>query len=174
MSTKVGYLLAFLALATLRIHADDLVVRGEVKTPLRLSLTELKSFPLTKATAKEHSGNTATYEGVALSEILRRAGVPLGEGVRGDALRLCVIVKAADGYQAVFALAELDPQLTEKLVLLAFRRDGNDLDATTGPLRIVVPDEKRPARWVRQVTELEVIRVGSPSAPPHSEKDKHP
>ena len=98
-----------------------------------------------------------------LHEILRRAGVPLGEALRGDALRFCVLVKAADGYKAAFSLAELDPAVTEKKVLLACRRDGKELDTVVGPLRLVLPDEKRHGRWVRRVTELEVIRLGGPA-----------
>src|SRR5262252_3821393 len=160
MSTRAGYLLAFLVLTTLHGRSADLLIRGAVKTPLRLSLADIKSFPQSKASAKEHSGNTATYEGVTLAELLHRAGVPQGEALRGDALRLCVLIKAADGYVAAFALAELDPELTLKQVLLAFQRDGADLDSTAGPLRLVIPDEKRQVRWVRQVNEIEVVRVG--------------
>jgi len=51
--------------------------------------------------------------------------------------------------------------MTDKIVLLAVSRDGASLDAAAGPLRIIVPGEKREARWVRQVTELEVVRAGA-------------
>ncbi len=64
----------------------------------------------------------------------------------------------ADGYRAVFALPELDPAYTDKIILLADKRDGKPMDAKEGPLRIVVPDEKRHARWVRQVTGLVIKR----------------
>jgi DMSO/TMAO reductase YedYZ molybdopterin-dependent catalytic subunit len=56
--------------------------------------------------------------------------------------------------------------MTDKQVILAYRKDGADLDAACGPLRLVVPDEKRQARWVRQVAELEVVRVGAGEKPP--------
>src|SRR5262249_40422631 len=94
-------------------------------------------------------------------ELLQRAGVPQGQSLHGQALQLCVIAKAADGYQTTFAVAELDPAISDKTILLAFRRNGAELDAAAGPLRIVVPDENRQARWVRQVTELEIVRVGT-------------
>jgi len=67
-----------------------------------------------------------------------------------------VVVKAADGYQAVFALPELDPLFSKKVVLLADRRDGGPLSAKEGPYRLVVPDEARQARWVRQVISIEL------------------
>src|SRR5262245_56795914 len=155
-----------LALATLVLVASfvraqevALTVTGKVKTPLKLTLTDLREMPVTKVSAKDHDGTTASYEGVALQEILRRAGVPQGESLRGEALSLCLLVRAADGYKVAFALAELDSLFNDRQVLLAYRRDGKPLDATAGPLRLVIPDEKRFGRWVRQVTELEVVRI---------------
>jgi hypothetical protein len=69
-----------------------------------------------------------------------------------------LVVEAADGYRAVFALPELDPLFTDRVILLADRRDGKSLSEREGPLRIIVPGEKRPARWVRQVVALKVGR----------------
>ena len=66
---------------------------------------------------------------------------------------------AADGYRAVFALPELDSAFTGGLVLLADRVDGRPLPAGVGPLRLVVPDERRHGRWVRQVIAVRVLRA---------------
>jgi hypothetical protein len=43
--------------------------------------------------------------------------------------------------------------------MLAFLRDGKALAEKDGPYRIVIPDEKRMARWVRQVTTLKIVEV---------------
>jgi hypothetical protein len=59
----------------------------------------------------------------------------------------------------VFALAELDPGLGGRSVLLADRRDGSPLGPTEGPLRLVIPDEKRPARWARQVRTIRIVTL---------------
>lgn len=88
--------------------------------------------------------------------------MPAGNAIRGPYLAWTVTVDAAESYRAVFALAELDPVFTERVVLLADTRDGTPLAATEAPLRLVVPDEKRPARWVRQVTHLTVGPVCVP------------
>jgi len=61
--------------------------------------------------------------------------------------------------RAVIALPELDPAFTDKLVVLAFLREGKPLSEKEGPFRIVIPDEKRMARWVRQVTTLKIVDV---------------
>jgi hypothetical protein len=68
-----------------------------------------------------------------------------------------LLVEAADGYRVVFALAEIDPAFATREIILADKRDGKALDAKEGPLRIVAPGDKRPARWVRQVVTLRLI-----------------
>ena len=104
---------------------------------------------LLKVTASEHSSGLVNFEGVTLKSILERAGVTFGESMKGKRLANCLLVEAADGYRVVIALPELDPAFTEKQTLLAFLRDGKPLSDKEGPYRIVIPDEKRMARWVR-------------------------
>jgi DMSO/TMAO reductase YedYZ molybdopterin-dependent catalytic subunit len=159
-----GMLPVMVLLASWLGHAGEfaLVVTGEVKSELKLTLAEVEAMTNSTVSVTEREGSSK-YEGIFVHQVLSRAGVSLGEGLRGDALRLCVLVKAADGYRAAFALAELDPGMSEKKVLLAFRRDGKELDAEAGPLRLVIADEKRHSRWVRRVTELEVVRIGGPA-----------
>lgn len=134
-------------------------VAGEVAKPLKLSADDLKKFPRKTVRAKDHAGKEAEYEGIELSEILKLAGVKQGEQLRGKELALFLVVGAADGYRAVFALAELDPDFTDRSVILADRRDGKPLKDEEGTVRIVVPGEKRQARWVRQVTSLTIKRA---------------
>ena len=50
--------------------------------------------------------------------------------------RRYLVVEAADGYRAVFALPELDPAFSDRVILLADRRDGKPLDGKEGPLRV--------------------------------------
>ena len=68
--------------------------------------------------------------------------------------RSYLLVEAADGYKAVFALPELDPAFTDKKVYLVTKRDSKPLSEKERPFRIVLPDEKRATRWVRQVRTL--------------------
>ncbi len=138
-------------------------VNGEVEHPLQLSGTEVAKLPRHTARAIDHDGVDATFEGTPLVEILRLAGVKLGEQLRGQEMTTYVLVQATDNYQVVFAMAELDPGFTDRVIFLADRRDGNPLSAKEGPLRIIVPGEKRHARWVRQVTTLTVLHAGAKS-----------
>jgi len=134
-------------------------VVGEVARPLTFSAEELAKLPCQTVKAKAHDGTESQYEGVALGEILAKAGVPLGKDLRGKAMALYVVAEASDDYRAVFALPELDPAYSDRVILLAYHRDGRPLSAREGPLQIIVPGEKKHARWVRQVIRLRVGRA---------------
>lgn len=136
-----------------------LTVSGEVATPLKLTAADLAKLPHRSLRAKAHDGKEASFDGIELGEILKLAGVKFGEQLRGKDLGLFLVVGAADGYRAVFALPELDHAFTDRIIILADRRDGKPLAEKEGPLRIVVPDEKREARWVRQVVSLTIRRA---------------
>ena len=136
------------------LSPGHLLVEGNVAQSLDLSPQDLVGLPRQSVGARDHAGAEVTFEGVALRDVLRLAGVPFGEALHGTHLTTYILVEAADGYRVVFALAELDPAFRDRLVLLADRQNGGALPEKDGPLRLVVPDEKRQARWVRQVIRV--------------------
>jgi DMSO/TMAO reductase YedYZ molybdopterin-dependent catalytic subunit len=138
--------------------AAGLSVGGDVATPLTLSPAELKSLPRTKAEIREE-GRTIVYEGVLVGEILKRAGVPLGSELRGNAMATYVLAHASDGYQVLFSLAELDPGFTGSEIIVADTIDGKPLFAYQGPFRIVAPKDSRGARSIRMLQRLDVVRL---------------
>ncbi len=136
----------------------SLTVTGDVGTPLSLTPEGLKTLPRTKVEV-EDEGRTLHYEGVLVGEILKRAGVPLGTELRGDAIATYVVATATDGYQVVFSLAELDPAFTSNDIIAADTVDGKPLFAYQGPVRIVAPKDARGARSIRMLERLEVVRL---------------
>jgi hypothetical protein len=144
--------------------AGTLKVANEAGKEVLLSPQALGKLPRLSVKVKDHRGNPATYEGVALGEVLRSAGVTLGKDLRGPLLANYLLVEAGDGYRVVFALPEVDPDMTHKVVLLADRKDGKQLDAKEGPYRVVVPDDKRNMRWVKQVVRISVRGAAPPAA----------
>lgn len=124
-----------------------------------MSRADLEALPHIKVTAAEHSSGPVNFEGITLKSVLEKAGIAFGESMKGKRLTNCLLVEAADGYRVVIALPELDPAFTDKQTLLIFLRDGKPLGEEEGPYRIVIPDEKRMARWVRQVTTLKIVDV---------------
>jgi DMSO/TMAO reductase YedYZ molybdopterin-dependent catalytic subunit len=137
----------------------QLTVTGDVTTPLTLNIADLKKMPRkTVSVINPHEKKVETYDGVLLEDLLHRAGAMHGEQLRGLALSMYVVAEATDGYRVVFSLAELDSGFSESDVLVADTLDDAPLNATIGPLRLVVPHDKRPARWVRMLKSIKVVR----------------
>jgi hypothetical protein len=107
-----------------------------------------------------HEKMDHVYSGVPVRDLLEEDGVVFGEKLRGKSLRLVVLVHCSDHYDVAFALAEFDDAFNSRTILLVDRQDGHPLSEGQGPLRFVVPGDKRPARWARMVTSLEVVSVG--------------
>jgi hypothetical protein len=133
-------------------------VTGSVTTPLMLTAESLAQMQ--RATATVSSGGIDTqYEGVWLHEILKKAGLPAGEALRGKMLTTYVLAEAQDGYQVVFSLGEVDPALGDTPILVADKANGKNLFGEKGAFRIVRPRDKRGARSVRMLTKIEVVQV---------------
>jgi hypothetical protein len=96
---------------------------------------------------------------VPAREILKLAGAPLGQELRGANLAVFVVAEAADGYRVVYALTEFDSEFRDATILIADKRDGKALAAAEGPLRMVVPGEKRQGRWTRQLVALKLSKA---------------
>ncbi len=136
-----------------------LAVAGAVEHPLDLSISDLEKMPRTHVDVKDHDGNPVTYEGVALAELLKAAGTPMGEKLRGAGMASYVLAHAKDGYRVVFALPELDAGFTDAKIIVAYAMNGKPLPDGQGPLKTVVPQDKRPARWVRMLDRIEFVKI---------------
>ena len=133
-------------------------ITGAVKQALTLSAGDLAKMP--RATVRTTSNGTETvYEGVWLHEVVKQAGVPQGDALRGKALAGYVLAEAQDGYQVVFSLAELDPSFIDNEILLADTANGKPMSSEQGGFRLVVPKDKVGARWVRMLTKLDVVQL---------------
>jgi DMSO/TMAO reductase YedYZ molybdopterin-dependent catalytic subunit len=135
-----------------------LAVGGDVPTPLMLTAADLKALPRSRVEVTD-DGRVVTYEGVLVGEILKKAGVALGADLRGNAVATYVTASAADGYQVVFSLPELDNGFTSNDILVADTIDGKPLFAYQGPWRIIAPKDSRGARSIRMLERLDVVRL---------------
>jgi hypothetical protein len=138
--------------------SQQLTIQTEAGKQTLLARADIEALPHVKVTTGA-SGVSNTFDGVPLKAVLERGGVGFGETLKGKRLASCLLVEAADGYRVVIALPEIDAAFTDKQIVLAFLKDGKPLDDKEGPYRIVMPDEKRMARWVKQVTVLKIVNV---------------
>ncbi len=155
-SSIISSILIIFATATFA-QTQSISIEGEVQKPLKLTVNDLEKYPTTEVKAKDRDGKEHTYKGTLLSVVLDSAGVTLGKQLRGENLVKYVLVTAADNYQVIYALPEIDPEFTSNTVLLTTHVDGNPLPKGEGPFRLVNPADKKPARWIREITSIKIM-----------------
>jgi hypothetical protein len=159
---RVAAILAFaLAVAT---SGSAALAQTRVPAPppapfhIAIDATALAGLPRVTISATDEKGRTVSYTGVSLHDLIVHAGAPTGEPVRGKAMLSVIVAGAADGYHVLFTLPELDPSYTDHVAVIAETVDGKPF-TDAGPYRLVVPFEKRQARWVRQLTSVDLQNV---------------
>ena len=105
-----------------------------------------------------HSQANETYSGVPLADLLAKVGVPLGDKVTGKLFMMGVVAEGTDHYRVLYSLAEIDPSIHTGDVIVADSVNGQKL-GNDGAFKIVSTEEKRPARWVRNLDEVSVVEV---------------
>jgi hypothetical protein len=115
----------------------------------------LAALPHTSVSVyNEHAKAKQTYSGVSLIDLLTKLGVP--DKPRGKQFRIYLVAVGSDGYEVVYSLGEVAPDIHDATVLVADSEDGKPIDAD-GPLKLIATGEKRPARWVRNLVAIRVL-----------------
>jgi DMSO/TMAO reductase YedYZ molybdopterin-dependent catalytic subunit len=142
--------------------------RADTSHVVSVSLPDGSTIPFTQevqerlareqlhATAR---GETHEYSGHDLRAVLEAVGYKPTESLRGAAMRRVLVAEGSDGYTVTFSLAELDPSIGNRKVVLVDAMDGKPLPRDVGPWRLVVPADARPTRWVRSLRSLAVREV---------------
>jgi hypothetical protein len=118
-------------------------------TPITLAALPHKTITV----YNEHVKANQTYSGVELIDLLKPLGVP--EKPHGKEFRLYVVAEGSDGYQVVYSIGEVTPDVHDGTVMVADSLDGKPI-GDTGPLQLVLSGEKRPARWVHNLVAIRV------------------
>jgi hypothetical protein len=139
--------------------STTLTIRGLDGKSVEFHPEDLAALPH-KAISVFNSHNKANekYSGVPLSDLLSKAGLPQGEAVKGKLFLTGVVATGTDHYSVLYALAEVDPSIHTGDVIVADSMDGQKL-GKDGAFKMVSTEERRPARWVRNLTEISVVEV---------------
>ena len=122
-----------------------------------LSIADIKSLPHTTLTVHNvHTDADETYSGVPLISLLAKLNGPIGKELNGMDFAGYVIATATDRYVAILSIAEIDPTFHPGQVLIADSMNGKPLDTQNGPFKLIVTEDNRPARWVRNLISIEV------------------
>ncbi len=127
---------------------------------VELTAKDLATFERRELNATGHDGRVSNYAGFALRDLLISAGARiLQDQLRGKEIAAYVVVEGTDGYKAVFSITEFSAEFTDRVVLIADQRDGAALSKNEGPFQIIVPDDKKHGRWVRNVKSIMLRKV---------------
>jgi len=149
----------FVLIAFVCAHASgQIVLRNNDAPPVTIATADITKLPRHTAVLNDH-GKQISYEGALLDDVLAKGGVDFDSGLRGKQLSTYVLAMATDGYEVVYALAELDPTIADSGVIVADKREGQPLGPNEGPLRIIVPNDKRPARSLKLLHEIDVVQL---------------
>ncbi|MEQ1353940.1 MAG: hypothetical protein ABLT11_07970, partial [Candidatus Acidiferrum sp.] len=137
--------------------ADALVLSAErYHQPVAVTPEEFRALP--HVTVKVRNGDSdadENYSGVLLAVLLAKVNAPTGHELRGESMTCYVVATGMDGYSVVLSLAEVDPDFRAGQVIVADSRDGKPLGKSR-PYQLIVPDDKRPARWVHNLNFIAV------------------
>jgi hypothetical protein len=136
-----------IAAGPLKISYDGKSAEWTVETLASLPHVAVKVY-------NEHAKADQTFSGVPLATLLTKLGVP--EKPHGKEFRLYLVAEGGDGYQVVYSVGEVTPDVHDGTTLVADTLDGKPL-GDSGPLQLVTTGEKRPARWVRNLASVRVM-----------------
>ncbi|HEY1577859.1 MAG TPA: hypothetical protein VGF82_12390 [Terracidiphilus sp.] len=141
------------------VPSTQLKIRGLEGKSITLSPEEFAALPHKSVSVfNAHSKINEKYSGVSLPDLLAKVGVPLGEHVRGKLFLTGIVAEGTDNYDVLYTLAEVDPSIHTGDVIVADSVNDHKLDKD-GAFKMVSTEEKRPARWVRNLTSITVVEV---------------
>ncbi|GGG74205.1 molybdopterin-dependent oxidoreductase [Edaphobacter dinghuensis] len=133
-----------------------LVIDGKATT---LSVTELQAMPQKTITVHNpHTKMDESYTGVELSDLLAKYGVALDKTTQRKILRSYLRVEGADHYFVLYSAAEVEGEIHNGDVIVATGMNGGGL-GEDGAIKLVASQDKKPMRWVRNVTKITLVTV---------------
>jgi DMSO/TMAO reductase YedYZ molybdopterin-dependent catalytic subunit len=135
------------------VQENTLLVRGNVKNPLALTLSQLKNYEPTTlhvnltSSGKSQENGVYNYTGVLLKDLLNQAQL--------NDTATSVFVQASDGYGTTLTIQEA----TSENTILAYQKGDVPINSLTDSgegLRLIVGNDTYAQRWIRNVVNIEI------------------
>lgn len=131
----------------------QLTINGKTTT---LSVEDLNAMEKKTITVhNEHLKTDETYSGVPLSDLLSKYGLPVDKTTHRTMLRSYIVAEGTDKYWVLYSVTEIEPSEHNADVIVATSIGGKPL-AEDGLLKLVDSGDKKPARWVRNLSAITV------------------
>jgi molybdate transport system substrate-binding protein len=137
---------------------NSFTVDGQILNPMTLTAEDLQAGYSSQTLDVTFLNGTETiatsFTGVPLWQIISAAQPNLNADVPNDRISMFIVVTGSDGYQAVIAWGEIDPEFGNQPVLLAYAENGAPIADEQGTIRLVVPSDARAGRYVQGVVNI--------------------
>ena len=123
------------------------------------SVADLAAMP--QKTVKVHNAHTnadESYSGVLLSDMLAKSGFVADKTTQQTLLHSIVRAEGTDKYWVIYSATEVEGSEHAGDVIVAISQDGHGLGAD-GNLKLISTDDKKPQRWVRNLTSISLNTV---------------
>ena len=138
--------------------SHTLVVTAGGKTST-LTMADLQAMPqITLKVHNGHSNEDETYTGVPMSLLLAKFGLSLTGAGAQKVYHSYVKAQGTDKYYVLYAATEFEPEIATWDSMVALTVDGHPL-MKDGDFRIIAGGERKPARWVNNLSALTIVTV---------------
>ncbi len=138
--------------------STSLLVQAGDKT-LTLSAADLQAMPHeTVIVVNGHSQKNESYSGVTMETLLAKLGMPFIIPNEHTLVRSYLVAQGTDGYAVVVSVYEVLPAVHGGSAIVADTLDGKPL-GEDGAFKLVLSSDRRPQRWVRNLTSLRLETV---------------
>ncbi|MGD0444039.1 MAG: molybdopterin-dependent oxidoreductase [Edaphobacter sp.] len=130
-----------------------LTIDGKATT---LSVAELQAMPQkTVNVHNEHTKADESYTGVLLGDLLAKYGFPVSQATHRKMLRSYLVAEGTDKYWVLYSVTEVEGSEHDANVIVATAMNGKPL-GEDGQLKLIDSGDKKPQRWVRNLTAITV------------------
>jgi hypothetical protein len=124
-----------------------------------LTPAELAAMPQKTVTVhNEHTKTDEIYAGVALGDVLAKYGFTVTQSTHKKMLHSYVTAEGTDKYWVLYSATEVEGSEHVADVIVATSMNGKPL-GDDGQLKLVDSADKKPQRWVRNLTAITLVTV---------------
>lgn len=128
-----------------------------------ITQAELATLPQKSVTVHNpHTNKDETYTGVAVGDLLAKHGFAISQATHRTMLRSYITAEGTDRYWVLYSVTEIEPSEHAAEVIVATSIDGHAL-GEDGQLKLVASADKKPQRWVRNLSAIRLVTVAQAS-----------
>jgi hypothetical protein len=121
---------------------------------------DLAAMPQKTVTVRnEHTKKDESYTGVALGDLLAKYGFAMGQATHRKMLHSYIVAEGTDNYWVLYSVTEIESSEHTADVVIATSLDAKPL-GEDGKLKLVASADKKPQRWVRNLSAIRLVTVG--------------